>query len=148
MKKLIKVCVLLFLCSCASRRHAELNKQVELSRFKLAQNNKVNKQLLYFKNDSNYIDAVIEIWPKGKFSYSPTEGFTGEANLITVNKKETAIARALEKKEKNETKNLSFDQSAEQKNQIKVVEAKHFSFILPVIFIVLLLIGFVWYKFR
>ena len=36
------------------------------------------------KKDSNHLDYAIQLWPKGRFTFSPTDGFSGEAVKILI----------------------------------------------------------------
>ena len=42
---------------------------------------------LTFYADSNNQDYTIQLWPVGRFSYSPEKGFTGEAEKILITDK-------------------------------------------------------------
>jgi hypothetical protein len=73
-------------------------------------NLKENRLLLNLvdRKDSTVINAQLEIWPKGRFSFSPEHGFVGEAERLKWNGQETsastqqqrlALTSALEKGE-------------------------------------------------
>lgn len=36
------------------------------------------------KKDSDHLDYAIQLWPKGRFTFSPTDGFSGEAVKILI----------------------------------------------------------------
>ena len=89
-------------------------------------NLKENRLLLNLvdRKDSTVTHTQVEIWPKGRFSFSPEHGFVGEAERLQWHGQETSAARqqqrmtltsALEKAEV-----LDLDLKQQQKVQTKV----------------------------
>jgi len=48
--------------------------------------NETGSESLYVASDSSAYDYNLEIWPKGRFSYSPEKGFEGEAEKVKISK--------------------------------------------------------------
>ena len=59
--------------------------------------NETGSESLYVASDSSAYDYNLEIWPKGRFSYSPEKGFEGEAEKVKISK--TGATETLLKKE-------------------------------------------------
>ncbi|WP_073227794.1 hypothetical protein [Pedobacter caeni] len=57
-----------------------------------------NKSLT-IRNDAADSFSQIEIWPKGRFDFSPGEGFSGQAEKVLIYKKTKSGSRTIERKE-------------------------------------------------
>lgn len=54
---------------------------------------------LTIRSDSLSSFSQIEIWPKGKFDFSPGQGFSGQADKVLIYKKTKSGNSSIEKKE-------------------------------------------------
>ncbi|MBG6233559.1 hypothetical protein IWX76_000114 [Pedobacter sp. CAN_A7] len=72
---------------------AKLSSETELD-LKVSNNLQENRLLLNLVNrkDSTVTNAQLEIWPKGRFSFSPEHGFVGEAERLKWHGQETSAA--------------------------------------------------------
>ena len=72
---------------------AKLSSETELD-LKVSNNLQENRLLLNLvdRKDSSVINVQLEIWPKGKFSFSPEHGFVGEAERLKWHGQETSGA--------------------------------------------------------
>jgi hypothetical protein len=101
----------------ASETELDLNTVKNLKESRLLLN-------LVDRKDSTVINAQLEIWPKGRFSFSPEHGFVGEAERLKWHGQETntaskqqrlTLTSALEKAEV-----LDLDLKQQQKVQAQV----------------------------
>lgn len=78
---------------------------------------------LSIQNDSLNSFSQIEIWPKGKFDFSPGQGFSGQAEKVVIYKKTKYGSRSVERR-KEAVQGLKVSDKAESKINTKDVFRK------------------------
>lgn len=112
----------------SSNRKSEQQSSYQVNRSLLEKRDWLNKSSgLTFYTDSSKQDYTIQLWPKGRFSYSAETGFTGEADkvLITGKSKMGSSSSAIvhteesDKGKKEIQTNLKEGTSSSQKDKLK-----------------------------
>ena len=106
-------------------QNAKLSSETELELHAVS-HLKENSLLLNLvdRKDSTVTNAQLEIWPKGKFSFSPEHGFVGEAEWLKWHGKATSTASELQRltltSALEQAEVLDLDLKQEQKVQAQV----------------------------
>lgn len=148
MKYMAPLFCLLLLGACSGIKKAvRINRQVNTSQQQWLQNERISKQVLLIKNDSNQTETEVLLIPKGSFTYSPQYGFVGEAHALKIVEKITSVSK--EHKETNlkqKTKHLQ-SQTYTEKKMEKSVAVKRISFVgLGIVVLLIVLVYWYWWR--
>jgi hypothetical protein len=81
--------VILASCHLFEKQKLSIKKQLEKEQLQLdAQRTTVTEQSQLILIDSSQNDYTLMLWPKGKFTFSPINGFEGEAEKVIIKGKE------------------------------------------------------------
>lgn len=128
---LVLLCLLMQGCALMTglkkeQQTAKLASETEVD-LKVSNNVQENRLLLNLvdRKDSTVTNTQLEIWPKGRFSFSPEHGFVGEAELLKWHGQETRAATQQQQLtlastlEKAEVSDLHLKQQQEAQAQVK-----------------------------
>ena len=135
MKRLVAAGWLMVLASCSILKNTDSNKHIaqqqssyQASGHLVENRDWLNRsRALTFYADSSNQDYTIQLWPKGRFSYSAETGFTGEADKILITGKSKSGSSSLAKVDSEESDqgkteiqtNLKAGTSSSQKDKLK-----------------------------
>ena len=135
MKRLVTAGWLMVLASCSILKNSNSNKHIaqqqssyQASGHLVENRDWLNRsRALTFYADSSNQDYTIQLWPKGRFSYSAEAGFSGEADKILITGKSTSGSSSLAKVDSEESDrgkteiqtNLKAGTSSSQKDKLK-----------------------------
>jgi hypothetical protein len=129
MRNVIGMLSICLLCSCALlKRKVAVEKQTAKSSLRLAETEKMKKVVHYSKTDSSYMETSIEVYPKGKFSYSLNKGFEGEASRILVSEKTAKVVHERKERQIDAKRELGVSQQAKQEHATKQTEVSRILF--------------------
>ena len=123
----VVIILLLFLLSTAcnlfkntstaiDQSHQLLTKQTSLKNLEEKDRNSTSNRLTFYK-DSDHQQYQVQFWPKGRFTFSSEQGFSGEADqvIISGNLNRTATAAQLVHVDEQDKGKISTNLSQQEK---------------------------------
>ena len=125
MKGYVCLLVVLFFYSCGimndkhtTKTLSELTDETKLDLAMKAETElKDNSLKMIVRDDSLNKDWNIQLWPKGKFTFSPQNGFEGEAEKVLINGRSFERNRSKETEAVDKTQKSSIDISLHEKKK-------------------------------
>jgi hypothetical protein len=80
------------------------------------------REAVVLRRDSSEADYTLEVWPRGKFSYSPEMGFEGEALKVIISGSQKKTSEMVERQLVQEASSRVYDQRLQSQHNSKGVE--------------------------
>lgn len=74
------------------------------------------------RKDSSSAEFYIEIFPRGSFSYSPINGFSGQAEMLRLSGKISSMQKTLDSSVTDSTLKLNSDLGKKSKSELRTVK--------------------------
>ena len=168
-KKNMSLLAALLFCSCGVLNDKHVSRNLSDSSFETATDlksktvtDKTDHSIrLVAKDDSLHQSWDIQLWPKGKFAFSPDGGFEGEAEKVMIKgdlngRTKYKMSEATTKESKSNIEN-GFAQTQKQKQEEKQVERSSqvnitsvvlLGFLIIICFLTIISVKFNWLKIR
>jgi hypothetical protein len=150
MKNLVGWFCISILCGCAlQQRKVAIDRQATSSELAVAETEKLTMVRQHIRTDSSAIETSIELFPKGKFSYSPDRGFEGEADRIVITGKAAEVNYERSDEQVAQARQSAMSQRTEQEHAVKLVESQRISFLwLGITAAGVVLVVYAYHRFR